>query len=236
MRGEQVTLHIFQPTFVDEETLSNSPARGPKVHFTECKTIERMRGSGRFDKYVTATRKDGLFSVQPLVSRSHTQSTETMEARLLPCKNCLAALNYEGWLALGESRQRQVLNNFSFEELHENFRFIFRCLPLYTTGTFPSGNYPHDWAKRSLKIRQDANWLCFCCRLDCSADHGLLHVHHKSGNKGDCRPSNLTVICADCHKARPYHDHMKIGQGIHSRLKALRALQGLPPLCGACGI
>ena len=122
VRGEQVTLHIFQPTFVDEETLSNFPASGPKVHFTECKTIERMRRSGKFDKYVKATRKDGLFSVQPLVSRSRTQSTETMEAKLLPCQNCLAALNYEGWLALGESRQQQVLNNFSFQELHENFR------------------------------------------------------------------------------------------------------------------
>lgn len=138
--GKQVTLHIFQPTFVDTETLLSSPLEGPRVHFTECKTIEKMRADGKFNRYVTATRKDGLFSMEPYGSLDG----ERIEAPLLPCKNCLSSLNYAGWLTLDDSSKQHLLNNFSFKKLHEDFRFIFRCLPRYTADTFPDGNYPND--------------------------------------------------------------------------------------------
>lgn len=236
MDGKQVTLHIFQPTFVDIETLLDLPASGPRVHFTERKTIREMRADGKFNKYVTATRTDGLFSVKPRISLTGKQSKEPIEAILLPCKNCLAALNYDGWELLSDKTRQKTVERFSFARLHENFRFIFRCLPLYTTATFPDGNYPPDWARISLRVRQSANWICSCCNVGCADHHDLLHVHHKSGNKGDCKPSNLRVLCARCHKAQPYHGHMHINPATKNRLEQLRDSQNLPRLCSSCGI
>ena len=236
MDGKQVTLHIFQPTFVDIETLLDLPASGPKVHFTECKTIKEMRAYGKFNKYVTATRTDGLFSVKPRISLNGKQSNDPIEAILLPCKNCLATLNYDGWEVLSDENRQKTVERFSFARLHENFRFIFRCLPLYTTATFPDGNYPPNWARISLSVRQSANWICSCCNVGCADHHDLLHVHHKSGNKGDCKPSNLVVLCAGCHKAQPYHGHMRINPATKNKLEQLRVSQDLPCLCSNCGI
>ena len=156
--GKQVTLHIFQPTLVDLETLLEFPAEGPKVHFTECETIRKMRADGKFDRYVTATRTDGLFTVQPKDLSGYKQSSEKIEVRLLPCKNCLTAINYNGWTDLNEKDRRRFLDGFSFQRLYETFRFIFRCLPLYTTDTFPDGNYPLT-GKISIEARRAVGFV-----------------------------------------------------------------------------
>ena len=61
----QITLHI-EKYKLEEEWLRQVPARwGPKYHFTDCKTIERMKAEGKFERYVTSNKKDGLFAVKP---------------------------------------------------------------------------------------------------------------------------------------------------------------------------
>ena len=232
---EQVTLHIYNP-YQDKEELSQNPAPGPKFHLTECNAIMRMMRSGKYDRYVASNQKTKHFKVTHF-DRAKKLHMEEMLATLDPCRYCLGLIDYQGWSAIySEAQKRQVLEGFSLEQFCKDFRFIFRCLPLYTTATFPEGNYPPNWAKISLQVRQTADWICSCCNVGCADHHELLHVHHKSGNKGDCKPSNLRVLCAGCHKAQPYHGHMHINPTSKNKLEQLRASQGLSRLCSTCGI
>lgn len=234
-QAKQVTLHIYHP-YHDKADLELIPAPGPKFHLTECVAIKRMMHAGKYDRYIASNEKTGLFPVTHF-DKEKRKHLEEMLASLAPCKYCMSQLNYEGWQETRNSYERQnILQNFDLEQFYEDFRFIFRCLPLYTSKNFPDGNYPLDWARISLDLRRQSGWICSCCRLDCVEHHDLLHVHHRSGNKGDCRPSNLKVICAACHKAQPYHNHMQIRPATKNRLEQLRVSQGLPRLCSICGI
>lgn len=233
---QQVTLHIYHPYF-DREELESIPAPGPKFRFTECKTILRMRVSGKYDRYIASNEKNGRFPVTHFDKKSREHQSDEISATLNPCQNCLEQINYNGWSDLRSRHQRRkALRDFNLEQFYEDFQFIFRCLPTYTSDTFPNGNYPSDWARISQKIRRQADWICSCCQLDCNSDHGLLHVHHKSGNKGDVRPSNLEVVCAACHKARPFHKHMQIRPSTKNRLEQLRVSQALTRLCKKCEV
>ena len=229
----QVTLHIYDP-FVDWVKLSEEPADQPKFHMTECKTIEDMRSRGRFNRYVTSNRTDGYFSVRPY-DQITGQRGEKMEAVLDPCKNCLKALDYNGWASATHHKKNEILRDFSIDKFYQDFESIFRCLPIYTVESFPEGNYTDEWAKISHQTRRRANWVCSCCRVDCSENTGLLHVHHRDGNRGNNRPSNLEVLCILCHKARPLHGHMHISAAAKNKLEQLRLAQKLSRHCETCG-
>ena len=228
----QVTLHIYDP-FVDEFKLSELPADQPKFHMTECRTIEDMRNRGRFNRYVTSVRADGYFSVRPW-DEITSKRGEAMEAMLDPCKNCLKSLDYYGWASATSQQKNEIMRAFSVEKFYEEFESIFRCLPLYTPETFPDGNYTDDWAKISHETRRKANWVCSCCRIDCSNNTGLLHVHHKDGNRGNNRPSNLEVLCVGCHKARPFHESMYVSSATKNNLEQLRLDQKFKRVCEIC--
>ena len=230
----QVTLHIYDP-FVDEMRLNEVPADQPKFHMTECRTIEDMRNRGRFNRYVTSARTDGLFSVRPFDQISQVRG-EKMEAVLGPCKNCLKSLDYDGWASATSGQKNQILSAFTIERFFEDFEPIFRCLPIYTSDTFPAGDYPEDWAKISRAMRKKSGWICSCCQVDCSDNTGLLHAHHKDGNRGNVRPSNIEVICVACHKARPFHGHMHVSAAAINRLEQLRLSQKLSRLCKVCNL
>ena len=231
----QITLHIYDP-FSDKEVLSEQPATQPKFHLTECKTIENMRDKGRFDRYVSSNRRDGLFQVRPYEFDKKIRGAE-MEANLTPCKNCLMSLNYNGYAQQDiYSMKEKIFSNFSLKNFFKDFESVFRCLPLYTVETFPEGNYTKDWACRSHEARRKANWTCSCCGICCVEQTGLLHVHHKDGNRGNNRPSNLEVLCLACHKSRPFHGRMAYSPQKKLKLEQLRISQKLPRLCDSCNL
>lgn len=229
----QITLHIFDP-FENEESLSLSPALKTRFHVTECKTIESMRDKGRANRYVSSIRQDGLFEVRPFDNITQLRG-EKMEANLQACHYCMMALNYDGYaqekLKVGRNR---VLSEFDLGKFFSDFRSIFRCLPLYTTETFPEGDYPPNWARISWETRAKANWICSCCSINCSKNTSLLHTHHRDGNRGNVRPSNLEVLCLACHKARPFHADMHYSSSNKMKLENLRLAQMKPRLCSSC--
>lgn len=231
----QITLHIFDP-FEDEESLSEIPARKTRFHVTECKTIEDMRDKGRGNRYVSSARNDGLFEVRPYDSITKVRG-EKIEAYLQPCHNCLMSLNYDKYSELStKSARTELLSNFKLEKFFEDFKSIFRCLPLYTSETFPEGDYPSNWARISWEAREKVGWICSCCRLNCSQNTSLLHTHHLDGNRGNIRPSNLEVLCIACHKARPFHSNLHYPANLKMKLESLRVTQKIPKNCSKCKI
>jgi hypothetical protein len=231
----QITLHIYDPFFVDKESLSEKPALKPKFHIMECTTITNMRDMGRGNRYVPGNRNDGLFKVRPYDDLTAKRGDE-MEAYLQPCQNCLKELNYDDFAYLTNKGKSKVLSNFDLKNFFEDFESIFRCLPLYTTETFPKGDYSKEWAQISYASRRKANWICSCCKVNCSQNHGLLHVHHKDGNRGNNKPSNLEVLCLACHKACPFHGGMYYSASNKKKLENLRISQKLGRICPNCKI
>jgi hypothetical protein len=74
-------------------------------------------------------------------------------------------------------------------------------------GGITSDPYPSEFGsflKRQIRIRD--NHRCRSCGVNvyCSK---LGHVHHIDGNKQNCDPSNLMLLCATCHNAV----HSRIG-------------------------
>lgn len=235
IESTQITLHIFEP-YESEEHLCAKPAIQTRFHVTERSTIEDMRNKGRTNRYVSANRQDGLFEVRP-----HDKDTgdwgKKMEANLQPCYNCLMSLNYDGFAEVktkvGHSR---IISEFELSKFFADFQSIFRCLPLYTPETFPNGGYPRNWARISRETRSKAVWICSCCGLDCSKQTSLLHVHHRDGNQGNIKPSNLEVLCIACHKARPFHGNLSYSSQNKMRLQNLRISQKKPKNCAKCKI
>ena len=211
----QVSLHILHPN-EDEESLSLIPAGKTRYHVAECRTLHSMREGGRFDRYVAGKRLDGLFSVTSYDRLTRARG-EKMEAQLAPCFNCLMYLNYKDFKTATPSERKQIIKDFSLEEFFEENKSIFRCLPLYTSETMPAGDYLADWSSISRKFRERKNWKCECCNVDLSKNRGLLHSHHKDGNKGNNKYSNLRALCVTCHKAQPHHSQMYISG--HDKMK-----------------
>lgn len=221
---QQVTLHIYDP-FVDKETLSLIPAPRPKFHLYDCTTLENMRAEGRGNRYVPSKNTNGDFTVRPWDNENGTNGTRgaEMQARLQPCINCLKETNYKNYQ--NSSNKKDIVKDFKIEDFFAVHKHIFRCWPLYTPKTFPEGNYTRDWPEISLKIRDSANWQCNGCKAFFKTFKGLLHCHHEDGNRGNNNLQNIKVLCALCHKQKPFHQNMYLKSSEESKIHQLRKEQ-----------
>ena len=72
--------------------------------------------------------------------------------------------------------------------------------------------YPDNWQEIAFKLKQEANWQCAKCGLQCLKPNekikGLskserrkrtLNVHHRNYQPEDNRPENLICLCTACH-------------------------------------
>ena len=230
-----VLLHIYLPHNDIGELTQNPPYEGPRYHFFDCETLERMRQGGRYDRYVATEDPGGGFAVKPKNVKTRKWGKE-IKAQLLPCRHCLNALDYDGFLLISEPQQKELVKDLRAKDVLERVRPIFRCRPLYSSATMPDGNYPKDWARISEQTRRRAGWKCTCCRvvLESPKGKGLLHTHHKNGIPGDTKPSNLRVLCALCHKNQPFHGRMQIENHEARFIAEKRKKQGLERSCREC--
>jgi hypothetical protein len=79
-----------------------------------------------------------------------------------------------------------------------------------------NSRYPNNWSEIALKLKQQANWKCEKCGLQCLMPNDdvsrlsksermkiTLNVHHKNYRPEDNRPENLICLCTACHLS--YH-------------------------------
>jgi hypothetical protein len=192
-RGEQILLHI-------KEVRSFSQYGNlPKFHFYQCKTLDNMKGSGRFDRYVATQRKDGTFLIDKGIG--YNEYERNAVERLLVCKHCL------NWYNKIYKRNYDV-DNFDIVEFFSHFSDSpISNKPTYTDVTALKSGYTNDWNEISLRHKKSHQWICQACQKEFK--NGGLHVHHINGVKGDNRDQNLKVLCENCHSQQPNHQHMK---------------------------
>ncbi len=70
-------------------------------------------------------------------------------------------------------------------------------------------------------LSEDRGYNCEVCGLsDWQGKKITLHVDHRDGNPGDNRPTNVRLICPNCHSQTEFLGAANKGRG--------RAAQGLP--------
>ena len=69
--------------------------------------------------------------------------------------------------------------------------------------------YTDYFSTHSKHLKDHAKWVCEECGADKSKDPGNLHTHHINGIKTDNKPSNLIVLCYDCHSKKPGHGTLR---------------------------
>lgn len=222
--GHQVMLYIpDQGSNIHNVLIDGKQKSAKRVHIAECKTIIGMREKGRFnDRYDVISRTDGRF---PVIGSEHYSSEEVKgEADLAVCQNCLNLLNHENFSQLNWPEKSQVIKGFSYSKLFETYSSYFKTLPQSSTN-IKSSNYSADWPAISAKVRNELNYTCEQCGVDLTNEKKLLHAHHINGNKGNNERANLRVLCADCHKKQPDHQHLYVTNSDVLKINQLRREQ-----------
>lgn len=218
--GHQVMLYIPDQGDDIEHVLSDGK-EGRRIHVAECSTLEFMRETGRFKRYDVISRVDGLFPVFGYGSTSR-QNIEG-EADLGVCKNCLKILNYKGYSSQNNEVKKKVFDEFSFEVFFEVYSSYFKSLPANNKKL--TSQYATDWPVISSKIRSELDYTCEQCGVNLNSEKALLHTHHINGNKGDNERGNLRVLCVDCHKKQPHHEHIFVNNTDVLKINQLRREQ-----------
>ncbi|MCD9530866.1 HNH endonuclease [Photobacterium carnosum] len=192
-----------------------------RFHVSDCSTLQSMRSSGRFERYVVTNNISGEFIID-------TNYGET-KARLKVCQNCLRKLNYRGCNTA--TQIHPIVQNFNMAEFFATYSSFFPHMPSRLAETAKSG-YSDDWSKISSHYRVEKNFECEACSVNMRSHRALLHVHHVSGVKSDNRPFNLKALCIDCHSKQPKHEHMALSHRERQIVNDLRKQQGLLSVLG----
>jgi len=66
--------------------------------------------------------------------------------------------------------------------------------------------YPANWKQIAMDVKDEAQWQCEKCGKQCrkpgekfDTHRNTLTVSHCNHIEMDCRPENLTALCAPCH-------------------------------------
>ncbi len=183
----------------------------PRFHVSDCKTLQEMRDSHRFERYVVATRDDGQFELNIKQSNSGNYKRTTEPLRV--CQNCLAKIGWEAfdyWMP--PSRKKEIVRAFTLYDFFKRYgKTLIIKSPSYTADDAPLNDYTSDFKEVADRIKQQRGYRCDGgkCRLDLSKHPRFLHAHHINGIKSDNHPHNIRVLCIGCHAEEPSHGHMK---------------------------
>lgn len=222
VKGRQVLLFIPDQGNYIEDALAD-PSKGRKFHVMDCSTLIEMKSKNRFGRYTVTNNLSGSFDVHG-INRANQKFSGKI--RLNVCRNCMKELNYKAYTHLTSPKKNELVSQFNFEEFFSTYSSLFKHVPVKHTDGF-EGGYSNDWAKISSALRQDKEFTCQHCTVNLSSNKSLLHVHHKNGVKNDNKLSNLIVLCADCHRKEPFHQHMFVKHSDSQLINSLRKEQNL---------
>ena len=215
-KGHHVVLYIKDMTMRPD--VLDDPSAGNKIHTGDCQTIRRMKGEGRFARYIATTRIDDRYDAT-IIDREGAE--REAEVRLHPCRNCLRDIDYRNWAT---ANQDAIVRGFRLREFFDAYASRFEARPRHTDKTVGSTGYTKDWPEVSRKTRQRVLWLCQDCKADLTSHPHLLDVHHVNGVKSDNDRRNLRALCKLCHADQPHHAHMRriITEGQRRTIEQLR--------------
>lgn len=224
--GRQVILYIKDHTSEQTPILSKikeDGSKGRKFHITDCKTLKDMRKINKFDRYVVTTNTSGYFKI---TGRTGYGGIEEDEVQLKVCRYCLGQLNYNEYSNSKHERKDSIVNNFNILEFFEQYSSFIRRLPSGIAKIKPV-YYTEEWKEISSNYRKSLDYTCEECGVKLINHKHLLHVHHKNSIKGDNSSNNLIVLCYDCHKKQPNHQHMQCKKEDIISINKLRVEQGI---------
>jgi hypothetical protein len=199
--GQRVLLYIRDKRYKYRDSEN-------KYHLAGCRTIDQMFSSGRRNRYVVTNNLTSEFYRVVLDEDGsvHSEGLEVMNV----CRNCLRALNYQGYAQTNKRGQDRIYHSFELEGyFDQNEETTFPVLPDYDEYTAPRNVYPPNFSQISMRYRRDQNWRCEACGLDLRHHKKWLHTHHINHQRNDNRPSNLRALCLRCHANQADHARLK---------------------------
>lgn len=220
-QGRQVLLYIKDHTGKFDAALVNGE-QGNRFHIAHCSTLETMKNHDRYQRYVATNRLDGRFLIEDAASWGGVPRSG--EAALKVCKNCLLKLNYRSYTS--HAVRQNVFAAFSLTNFFSHYSTCFKYMPKDLSDRASIG-YSPDWPELSKHVREAAGYRCDECFIDLSAHKKLCDVHHINGVKSDNAPSNLRVLCKDCHRKQPRHGGIFLSSRDMEIIRALRSRHGV---------
>lgn len=163
----------------------------PRKHYCKCETITSFIGQGTFQKEYRFAETDKVMVIDKDDNR------KDKEVDNMPfCKNCLRRMR--------ELRGAHV----SPQDIEAEFRELSEKARQAATGPRREGDdevdifgYPRNWQEVSKEFREKKNFTCEKCGYHAESyyQQQFIHVHHRNGDKTNCRDSNLQCLCIRCH-------------------------------------
>lgn len=202
-KGRKVIVYI-------RDQYSKYYSRGYKFHLTKCNTISKAFQNRRNSRYVVSLRTDGQFKIN-LLEDNVIVKKDLIEPMNV-CKNCLEQINYKKYKAHPYRIKTNIYENFDLAEYFNQFK-----QSNLNTGLFRNANnaplnvYNKNFDLKSKTIREKKNYKCEDCGIDLSKQEHrkFAHVHHRDGDKSNDNPTNLEVLCIECHSNQPGHERLK---------------------------
>lgn len=168
-----------------------------KYHILGCSTLEQAKSQGWRDKYKMSNNINGTFMYRLI--EDNLVKIKLKNQKLNCCKNCI--------------KQYELKTNqkFSLEEfMSEGVSLTLNANEFESSSDASPNIYSNDWNQISKKYKDDKNWICEGCGIDCSSNElkRYLHCHHKNMDKSNNRYINLEALCVKCHSQQPGHSHM----------------------------
>lgn len=178
----------------------------PKYHVANCSVLRQMRERKRFNRYVVATKLDGVFNLNIIRGQISTPKIVPLSV----CQCCLDFLSFDGFrLEWARDRRGRAVQAFKLDKFFKKYpKSLHHQTPKYTSDNAPLNNYVPGFSDISASIRQAQGYKCEKCGFDCTAKNyrRFLHTHHVDGDKSNNSRLNLKVLCLECHAKE--HSHM----------------------------